>query len=234
VSELGYPRRGLHGRVVDVLGRQVVAGRWGSGATLPTEDDLASELGVSRSVVRESIKVLQSKGLVEVRPKTGTRVRPRRAWQLLDADVVAWQFADMARAEDLRELGEIRATIEVAGARLAAQRRTPIQLAEIEANERRIEAAVNEPLARHVANLDFHRSIVDAAGNALLSHVNAMVRIALESVGPPAHDDVEEQRRGAAQRAAVSRAVRAGDAEASEIAMRRLMEHESDRLAKEG
>ena len=71
VNELGYPRRGLHGRVVDELGRRVVGGRWSAGSPLPNEDDLAAELGVSRTVVREAIKVLQAKGLVEVRPKTG-------------------------------------------------------------------------------------------------------------------------------------------------------------------
>ena len=104
MTDLGYPRRGLHGRVVDELGREIVGGRWMAGSPLPNEDDLAAELGVSRTVVRESIKVLQAKGLVEVRPRTGTRVRARRAWHLLDADVVGWLFADMERGEDLREL----------------------------------------------------------------------------------------------------------------------------------
>ena len=124
MSELGYPRRGLHGRVVDELGRLIVGGRWTAESPLPNEDELAAEFGVSRTVVRESIKVLQAKGLVEVRPRTGTRVRARRAWHLLDADVVRWQFADMERGEDLRELHEVRSTIEATAARLAAGRHT--------------------------------------------------------------------------------------------------------------
>ena len=158
LSALGYPRRGLHGRVVDQLGRHVVGGRWSAGAPMPREEELAAELGVSRTVVRESIKVLQSKGLVEVRPKTGTRVRARRAWHLLDADVVAWQFADMARADDVDELQEIRIAIEVAGRPSGRRAAHHAQLAEIEANERRIQAAADEPLARTVAELDFHRA----------------------------------------------------------------------------
>ena len=161
MNGLGYPRRGLHGRVVGDLGLRIVAGAWPSGAPLPNEDELAAELGVSRTVVREAIKVLQAKGLVEVKPRTGTRVRPRRAWHLLDADVVAWQFADMERGEDLRELYEIRSTIETTAARLAAERRTDEQLSEIDAHQRRIAAAAAEPIALRAAELDFHDAIVD-------------------------------------------------------------------------
>ena len=225
--ELGYPRRGLHGHVVDELGRHIVSGRWAPGEPLPNEDDLVAELGVSRTVVRESIKVLQAKGLVEVRPKTGTRVRPRRAWHLLDADVVGWLYADLERGDelgDLRELHEVRSTIEAAAARLAAGRRTDEQLAEIEANERRVEAAWAEPLARRTADLDFHGAVVEAAHNALLSHVNAMIRVALEAAGSPSNGEAEAARRGATLRADVARAIRAGDAQASEAAMRALVE----------
>jgi DNA-binding FadR family transcriptional regulator len=209
----------------------VVSGQWAVGASLPNEDDLVTELGVSRTVVRESIKVLQAKGLVEVRPKTGTRVRARRSWHLLDADVVGWLFAGIASAHgedlgDLRELYEVRATIEAAAARLAAARRTEGQLAEIEASERRVEAAWAEPLARRAADLDFHAAVVDAADNSLLSHVNALIRVALEASGGLANGDDEAGRRGAALRANVARAIRSGDAESSESAMRALVEHD--------
>jgi GntR family galactonate operon transcriptional repressor len=229
VIALGSPRRGLHGRIVEELGRRVVGGRWASGSPLPNEDDLVAELGVSRTVVREAIKVLQAKGLVEVRPKTGTRVRTRRAWHLLDPDVVGWLYADLERGDDLgdlRELQEVRSTIEAAAARLAAGRRTNEQLAEIEANERRVEAAWAEPVARREADLDFHGAVVEAAHNSLLSHVNALIRVALEASAGSSDSDTESARRGAALRASVARAIRAGDAEASEAAMRSLVEHD--------
>jgi DNA-binding FadR family transcriptional regulator len=170
--------------------------------------------------------VLQAKGLVEVRPKTGTRVRPRRAWHLLDADVVSWLFSGLDRGEpaaDLRELQEVRATIEATAARLAAGRRTDEQLAEIEANERRVEAAWAEPIARRAADLDFHGAVVDAAQNSFLSHVNALVRIALESSEPMTNGDGEHARMATALRADVARAIRAGDAEGAEAAMRSLV-----------
>ena len=198
---------------------RIVGGAWEGGTPLPNEDELAAELGVSRTVVREAIKALQAKGLVEVRPKTGTRVRPRRAWHLLDADVVSWQFADMERADDLRELYEVRASIAAAAARLAAARRTAEQLAEIEAQQRRIDAAAAEPLARRHADLDFHAAVADAAHNSLLAHATAMVRVALEAAAPPPADDGS-----GALRVAVIDAIRAGDADGAEKAMRMLVE----------
>lgn len=208
--------------MVNQLGMRIVGGAWEGGTPLPNEDELAAELGVSRTVVREAIKALQAKGLVEVRPKTGTRVRPQRAWHLLDADVVAWQFADMERADDLRELYEVRASIAAAAARLAAARRTDEELVEIEAQHRRIEAAAAEPLARRHADLDFHAAVVVAAHNSLLAHVGAMVRVALEAAASPASPSADDG--VAALRAAVVDAIRTGDADAAEKAMRLLVE----------
>ena len=207
---------------MDELGLRIVGGAWPGGAPLPTEDELAAELGVGRTVVREAIKALQAKGLVEVRPKTGTRVRPRRAWHLLDADVVAWQFTDMERIDDLRELYEVRSSIAAAAARLAAARRTDEQLAEIEAHQRRIEAATAEPLARRAAELDFHDAIADAAQNSLLVHVSAMVRVALETAAFPARNAPGDD--SSALRDEVVEAIRAADAESAEKAMRMLID----------
>ena len=212
------------------LGLRIVSGAWVSGAHLPNEDELAAELGVSRTVVREAIKALQAKGLIEVRPKTGTRVRPRRAWHLLDADVVAWQFADMERAEDLRELYEVRSSIAAAAARLAATRRTDEQLAEIEAHQRRIDAAAAEPLARRNAELDFHAAVVAAAHNSLLAHVGAMVRVALEAATSRAFTAPDDE--SVALRVAVIEAIRTRDAEAAEKAMRMLVDLAWDAIAK--
>jgi DNA-binding FadR family transcriptional regulator len=212
----------LHGRVVNELGLRIVSGAWETGSHLPNEDDLSAELGVSRTVVREAVKALQAKGLVEVRPKTGTRVRPRRAWHLLDADIVAWQFTDMERSDDLRELYEVRASIAAAAARLAAVRRTDEQLALIEAHQRRIAAAAAEPLARRTAELDFHAAVVDAARNSLLTHVSAMVRVGLEAAAIPSTSPSDEE--SGALRAAVVEAIRTGDSEAAEKGMRMLVD----------
>src|SRR5580765_4649539 len=81
---LTYPRRGLHGEVVHTIGVQIVGGELKPGDPLPPEDELIADLAVSRTVLREAVRVLAAKGLVEARPKTGTRVRPRTAWNVLD------------------------------------------------------------------------------------------------------------------------------------------------------
>jgi DNA-binding FadR family transcriptional regulator len=201
---------------------RIVGGGWPPGTPLPNEDELAAELRVSRTVVREAIKALQAKGLLEVRPKTGTRVRPRRSWHLLDADVVVWQFADIERSDDLRELYEVRSSIAAAAARLAAVRRTTEQLDEIEAHHRRIEAAAAEPLARRVAELDFQAAVAAAAHNSLLAHVTAMIRVAIEAAAVPAGNARDDG--SAALRVTLIDAIRAGDAESAEKSMRLLVE----------
>ena len=169
-----------------------------------------------------------------MRPKTGTRVRPRRAWHLLDPDVVGWLFAGIERGVDLgdlRELHEVRATIETAAAP-AAGRRTEAELSEIEAYERRAEAAWAEPLAARAADLDFHAAVVEAAHNGLLSHVSALIRVALEATDGRRTARARAPRRAAAQGGRRSPGPCAGDAEASEAAMRELVEHDWTRLSK--
>ena len=91
----------LHDQVVDHLGQAIVHAELAPGATLPNEADLGTQLGVSRTVIREAVKVLAAKGLIEVRPKTGTRVLSRDQWNLLDPDVLAWQHQDGAAREEL-------------------------------------------------------------------------------------------------------------------------------------
>src|SRR5437762_9890658 len=123
-----YPRRGLHGAVVHDIGLRIVRGELEADDPLPTEDELSGELSVSRTVLREATKVLAAKRLVESRPKTGTRVRPRKDWNLLDPDVLAWQVEAGADAEFLAQALEVRRMIEPAAARLAAERATPAQV----------------------------------------------------------------------------------------------------------
>src|ERR687887_1744910 len=116
-----YPRRGLHGAVVHEIGVRILDGELKPGDTLPDNGSL-TESEVSRTVVREAIKVLAAKGLVESRPKTGTRVRRREDWNLLDPDVLAWLQDDDVSEEMLRKLTEVRRIIEPAAAELAAAR----------------------------------------------------------------------------------------------------------------
>ncbi len=115
-----YSRRSLHGQVANEIAQRIMSGEFAPGTILPNEADFSVKLKVSRTALREAIKVLAAKGLVESRPKIGTRIRPRDHWNMLDPDVLAWQFAsdDVARFAD--DLFEVRQIIEPAAAALAA------------------------------------------------------------------------------------------------------------------
>jgi DNA-binding FadR family transcriptional regulator len=176
LSTVGYPRGGLHGQVVHALGRQILSGRVRPGDVLP----LQLGVPVSRTVLREAVKVLAAKGLVEARPKTGTRVRARQDWNLLDPDVLAWQQEDAASAASfLKKITEVRLIVEPAAAALAAQRARPGELLLIERAYRDMEAALAERTADYEtfdqADMRFHQAIVRACGNDLLQQMAQVV-----------------------------------------------------------
>ncbi len=118
------------------------------------------KLEVSRSVLRESIKVLASKGLLEVRPKIGITVRPRSDWNLLDPELLVWQFE--ARMDDqlLRHLVEVRLIVEPAAAGLAAARATSEEIALLRDCYRKMEESVDDRDAYNAADLRFHVAVL--------------------------------------------------------------------------
>lgn len=118
-------RRGrsmLFVRVADILGRAIVSGAHDADRALPREADLAATHGVGRSAVREALKMLASKGLIESRPRRGTRVRDRRHWNLFDTDIQAWMRAAPVDATALTDLEEMHRIVLPAAAELAATR----------------------------------------------------------------------------------------------------------------
>jgi len=175
----GYPRGGLHGQIVHALGRQIVSGAIAPGELLPAQPGLTA----SRTVMREVIKVLVTKGLVESRPRTGTRVLPREQWNLLDPDVLAWGRQGAAPEAFLERLTEVRLVVEPAAAELAARRAGPQELEAIEDSFRRMEIALGRTPedyeAFDEADMDFHRAIVRACGNDLLEQMGQVVYSAL-------------------------------------------------------
>jgi len=178
-SGTGYPRSGLHGQIVHTIGRQILSGRIRPGEVLPPPPGLPA----SRTVLREAVKVLAAKGLVESRPKTGTRVRPRHAWNLLDPDVLAWQQDGASPAAFLKKLTEVRMIVEPAAAELAAQRAGAAELRAIEEAFRGMGAALGggdeDYAAFDRADMRFHQAIVRASGNDLLEQMGHVVYSAL-------------------------------------------------------
>jgi DNA-binding FadR family transcriptional regulator len=175
-----YPEQSLHGRIVHSIGRRIVRGDLQPGQLLPAE----SELRASRTVVREAVKVLAAKGLVESRPKTGTRVRPRDAWNLLDPDVLAWQQGDIVDEALLRKLTEVRRIIEPAAAELAAARAEALEVAALEEAFQLMEQTANARAGFDVeafvqADMRFHLAILQACRNDLLEQMSRAVYSAL-------------------------------------------------------
>ncbi|HSV34184.1 MAG TPA: FadR/GntR family transcriptional regulator [Ramlibacter sp.] len=176
--------RNVHGNTVDHLGAAIVAGRYGAGAPIPPEPMLCEELGVSRTVVREAVKSLIAKGLVSSGPKVGTRVLPSDQWNWFDPDVIMWQSRAGLTPEFLRDLQDLRRVVEPAAVRMAAERATPQDIAEIEAAYEGMRKAVEEggDYVRH--DLRFHQGLLRASGNRMIVQMSqalgALLRTSFE------------------------------------------------------
>ncbi len=175
----GYPQTGQHGRIVHAIGRCIVKGEIQPGEQLPTP----TRVRASRGVVREAVKVLAAKGLVVSRPKTGTRVRPRESWNMLDPDVLAWLQEGVPPGTFLAKLTEVRLLIEPGAAELAARRAGPAQLAALQGALRDMRDALDldppDYAAYNEADIRFHHAIVQACDNEVLEQVGAVVNTTL-------------------------------------------------------
>jgi GntR family transcriptional regulator, galactonate operon transcriptional repressor len=225
-----YPRRGLHGQIVHRIGVQIVRGELKPGDVVPA-DELSAELGLSRTVFREAVKVLAAKGLVEARPKTGTRVRPRAAWNLLDPDVLAWRSEATPDGDFFRNIVEMRRIVEPEATRLAAERATPAEIAGIEADFREMEAAIDDPEAYLEADLRFHELILEACHNELLAHMAGTMRAVFRALFVVTFPrSPRTSRRATALHGEIVAAVAARDGAAAEASMRELIEDTAKRL----
>jgi len=164
-------RRGLHQEVVHALGLSIVRGEHQPGETLARADDMALDIGVSRTVIREAMKVLAEKGLVESRPRSGTRVRRRSEWNLVDPDVIAWRREAGPDLPFLRDLTEVRLIVETDAARLAAERATLEDQEQIATHLATMEDRLGDIDAYAAADLELHAAILRATHNPLLAQL---------------------------------------------------------------
>jgi DNA-binding FadR family transcriptional regulator len=170
--------RNLYGHVMQEIGQRIVSGKVQPGEVLPREESLAESLQVSRTALREAMKVLSAKGLIESRAGVGARVLEERFWNQLDADVLAWRCASMPTDDFIDKLVEMREIIEPAAAAAAARRRTETQLVEIHAAYAAMDAAQTLD-AWAEADLRFHEAVLHATGNELLTSLFSVVDTAL-------------------------------------------------------
>lgn len=170
----------LHGAIARDLGVAIVSGHHAPGEILMNEIEFADALSVSRSAYREAVRMLAAKGLVESRPRTGTRVLPMGRWNLLDPEVLAWIFETEPSPEIVEGLFELRMIVEPAAARLAAERRTPAQLARMREALQAMERLTLASTEGQAADRDFHQTVLEATANppliSLASTIGAGVR----------------------------------------------------------
>ena len=175
-----FTGRGLQGRLVELLGLRIVDGSLPPGQVIDL-DRFAAEESVSRTVVREAVKVLVGKGLLDARPRHGTFVRERSSWSLMDPEVMRWRCLEGPDPKLLRELMEIRAILEPAIARHAAVRRSATHVAALHDALSGMSSSRTSVEDHVEADLRFHWLLASASGNELLEQLSSMLQPAMRS-----------------------------------------------------
>lgn len=174
-----FSERSLHGRVAHELGKRIVGSTIKPGETLPNEASICQELDVSRTALREAFKVLTAKGLLESKPKVGTRVKPRNEWNMLDPDILAWSFETSPSEQLVNDLFEVRQIFEPNAAAMAANRRSDEQMKDIEDAYFGMETAEVGTEAMFTTDIKFHLSILEATNNEFMISLGMMIETAL-------------------------------------------------------
>lgn len=173
-------RRSIHNQILHEVGERILRGVFMPGDILPSENALSDEFKVSRPVMREAIKVLAAKGLVDARPKIGTRVRGREQWNMLDPDILTWSFASREAEQYAIHLSEMRRVLEPEAAAMAALRATPEQFDKIAQSFAGMESWP-EDSPEHIAHdLRFHQGILEATGNPFIASTGHVIESALQ------------------------------------------------------
>ncbi|MBT2442642.1 FadR family transcriptional regulator [Streptomyces sp. ISL-36] len=170
------PAQGLHPHVLATLGLAITAGEYPPGSVLRT-DELSQRFDVSRTVVREVVRVLESMHLVESRRRVGVIVLPTERWNVYDPQVIRWRLAGADRPRQLRSLTVLRSAVEPVAAGLAAVHATPEQCRELTeqalgmvatSRGRQLEAYL-------VHDIAFHRVVLNASGNEMFARLGDVV-----------------------------------------------------------
>ena len=170
----------IRDRVASRLAKQILSGHYPQGALLPTEAELGAEFKVSRTALREAVRTLAAKGLVETRQRAGTRVRVSEDWNRLDIDVLHWMGEIEPDLDFVRGLTEARQIIEPAAAEMAAKRATGRNLAAIEeAYDAMCAAKLTDLDACAKADVAFHVAILRASHNPVLANLGNVIGAAL-------------------------------------------------------
>lgn len=215
----------LHRQVLNEMGEQICSGQFQPGDILPAEDELAEQMQVSRITIRETMKSLSAKGMLQVRRRHGTIVLPRSEWQLFDPDVITWRArAGAVDADLVADLMELRTIIEPNAAKLAAKRATPEDRVAV----RRAFKAMERAVAGHgeyvPADLAFHGAILTACHNQFIQQMRNALSAILRTSFELSSEIEGGPARSLPMHEALCIAIEQGDAQAAEQTVLRLIE----------
>jgi DNA-binding FadR family transcriptional regulator len=216
-------RRNLPEQVAREIGLSIIRNEFKPGDVLLSEPELSLQFNVSRAVLREALKVLGKKGLIISRPKIGTRVRPREDWNLLDADVIDWQYEIGPDRAYLEAICEVRLMFEPMTARFAATRATSEEIETIMESCQRMQDVVDSAEDYISTDLQFHAAICAAAHNELLQNITATLAASLRASRLVTSHLPGANRAAMAAHRAVAEAICKRDEQAAEEAMRKLV-----------
>lgn len=223
--------RNLSEQIAELIGTRILSATYLPGRTLPDEPLLGSEFGVSRTVICEAIRMLVSKGMLEVRPRIGTRVLEPGNWQLLDREVLHWQQSVKIDGQQLRELIELRQAVEPQAAKFAAERRTDGDLQAIGYALGKMELTVGINSEYAIADAQFHIAVLRAAKNryfdALESAIFAGLLLSIRVTNPN-----ELNRKSLPLHRNIADAIIARNPDAAQVAMQDHLANSASRLAK--
>lgn len=169
----------LSQRMTHELGKAIVCGVYSKGNGLPTEADLCEQFGISRSAVREAVKMLSAKGLISSRPRQGIRILPEEKWNIFDPDLLKWLLERSPSLKVVQEFLQLRIAIEPEAASLAARYAGQKEIDTIEESLERM-AATSESLEKMLeADIAYHVSILYASKNRFYISLRDFVKTAL-------------------------------------------------------
>lgn len=213
--------RTLHEHLVTQITEQIVSGQIAPGSALPTEPELCASFDVSRTVVREAVRVLASKGLIEVKHGSGMRVLQPEQWNLLDPQILFGRVRQDSNATLLVEMLEVRRIIETEVAGMAADRRNSADMTRLRELLAQLEASMGDPDEYTRLDYEFHEAVLSAARNRLLAETLRPLAEVIREARLITNRGVRSLAASQRGHAEICEAILAGDAAAARDAMRR-------------